>query len=255
MPERSSRPGRGRAADPAEVTRRRFVRRQWARRWLAWRVVLVLVLVVAAIAAGVWLVFFSSLLAVKGVEVTGTSVLSERQVRGAAQVEPDVPLARNDLGAIGERVEALAPVASVDVSRKWPDTIRIEVTERVPVAVVEEGGRLRGMDAEGKLFRDFEKPPERLPRVVMAADTREEALAEAAAVVGVLPPALARRVDHVDVRTVDHISLALAEGRTVLWGSAKQSYDKARVLEALLETDPGATRYDVSVPGQPTVKG
>lgn len=255
MPERSSRFRRGRAVDQEELTRKRFARRQWARRWLAWRVVLAVVLVLAAVAAGVWAVFFSSLLAVKGVEVTGTRLLSEEQVLAAAQVETGEPLARADLDGIGARLEALAPVAEVDVTRKWPDQVRIEITERIAVAVVEESGRLRGMDAEGKLFRDFKRAPKRLPRVVMGPDTREEALREAAAVVKVLPPGLARRVDHVDVRTVDHISLALADGKTVLWGRAEQSYDKARVLEALLETDPDSTRYDVSVPGQPTVKG
>jgi len=254
MPERSFRRGRGRGVDPEELTRKRFARRQWARRWLAWRVVLGVLLVLAAVAAGVWAVFFSTVLAVKGVEVTGTSLMTEQRVLRAAQVDSGVPLARADLDGIGARIEALAPVAAVDVSRQWPDKIRIAITERVAVAVVEESGRLRGMDAEGKLFRDYTKPPKRLPRVVMAPDTREEALAEAAAVVGVLPGKLARRVDHVDVRTRDHIALALADGRTVLWGSAEQSYDKARVLEALLDTDPEAQRYDVSVPGQPTVK-
>jgi cell division protein FtsQ len=254
MPERPLRLGRGRRLEPEELTRRRFARRQWARRWLVWRVLLAVLLLLAAVAATAWAVFFSSLLAVKGVEVTGTSLLTERQVLRAAQVETGIPLARADLDGIAARIEALAPVAQVDVSRQWPDQVRVEIIERVPVAVVEEGGRLRGMDAEGRLFRDFRKAPPSLPRVVMAPDTREEALREAASVVGVLPPRLARRVDHVDVRTVDHIALELGDGRTVVWGSAEQSYDKARVLEALLETDPDSSRYDVSVPGQPTVK-
>lgn len=255
MPERSSRLGRGRGVAPEELTRKRFARRQWARRWLVWRVLLAVLLVILGVAAGVWALFFSTLLAVKGVEVTGTSLLTERQVLRAAAVETGVPLARADLDGIAARVEALAPVAEVDVSRKWPDQIRVEITERVSVAVVEEGGRLRGMDAEGRLFRDYKKAPEALPRVVMAPDTREDALREAASVVAVLPPELARRVDHVDVRTVDHIALRLGDGRTVVWGSAAQSHDKARVLEALLEAEPDSGRYDVSVPGQPTVKG
>ena len=51
-------------------------------------------------------------------------------------------------------------------SRRWPRSVAstspgsgptgpIDVTERVAVAVVEIGGRLRGMDAEGVVFRDY----------------------------------------------------------------------------------------------------
>lgn len=244
-----------RPVDAQEASRRRFARRQWARRWLAWRIVLRVVLVLALLVATAWVVFFSSLLAVKGVEVTGLQVLTGDQVRAAAAVETGAPLARADLDAIAARVEAMPAVKEVEVSRKWPDTVHIEVTERVAVAVVVEAGRIRGLDAEGKLFRDYQAAPTGLPRVVMAPDTREEALAEAAAVAGSLPAELLRRVRHVDVRTVDEISLVLGDGRRVVWGSAQQSYDKARVLAALLETDPKARRYDVSVPSQPTVAG
>lgn len=243
-----------RAADPVAVTRQRFVRRQWARRWLVWRVVAALVLVLAAVVAGTWVVLFSSVLAVEGVDVQGTSLLTREQVLGKAAVPTGEPLARADLDAITERVSSLDAVKSVDVSRKWPDKILIEVTERVAVAVVADGGAFRGMDDEGKVFRTFKAAPKTLPRVVIAPDTAEEAMAEAASVVGVLPPELLRKVDHVDVRTVDEISLVLRDGRRVVWGSAEESSAKARVLGALLDTDPEARVYDVSVPGQATVR-
>lgn len=242
------------AADPTALTRQRFARRQWARRWLAWRVVVAAALLLVAVLVGAWVVFFSSVLAVGGVEVTGTSLLTQEEVRRAADVPTGEPLARADLASITERIEALAPVQSVDVSRQWPDSIRIEVTERVAVAVIAEDGALRGMDAEGKVFRTFRSAPQSLPRVRIAPDTREEALAEAASVVGVLPTPLLRTVDHVDVQTVDEITLVLRDGREVLWGSADESSVKADVLGALIDTNPGARAYDVSVPGQATVR-
>ena len=65
-----------------------------------------------------------------------------------------------------------------------------------------------------------------------------------------LPPALSRRVEHLEVETVDQITLVLRDGRQVVWGSAEDSEAKAEVLVALLKEP--ARRYDVSVPGQPT---
>ena len=75
----------------------------------------------------------------------------------------------------------------------------------------------------------------------------------AASVVSSLDPDVAKLVNHVDVQTVDQISLALKGGRTVIWGSAADSATKAQVLKALLKQP--AKTYDVSVPGQPTTAG
>jgi cell division protein FtsQ len=242
------------SADVVEATRRRFARRQWARRWGTWRIAVVLLMLVALVVALIWMVFGSSVLAVRGVEVQGTSLLSKQQVVQAAGVVDGVPLARADLNGIRARVENLAAVKSVEVSRAWPHHVRIEVTERQAVAVIDEGDRLRGMDSNGVVFRTFATRPKELPLIRTAPDTRADAMSEAAHVIGVLPEKVSRRVAYVDVKTRDAITLTLRDGKKVLWGSADQAYDKARVLDALLATSKDATSYDVSVPGQPTTR-
>ncbi len=240
------------STDTFERTRRRFVRRQRAGRRRRWRLVLALVALVALVAGATWLLFFSDRLAVQGVEVRGTDSLSAGEVRSAAGVPTGEPLATLDLGVIEARVLTLAPVRSVDVTRQWPDSVLIAVEERTPVAVVSIGGVFRGLDAEGVVFDRFRRAPAGLPRVEVEADVADDALVEAAAVVAALPGDLAVQVDHVEVRTVDQVSLALRDGRTVRWGSADQSGQKAEVLAGLLAAR-RAPIYDVSVPGQPTV--
>jgi cell division protein FtsQ len=241
-------------SDPAVLrSRRRFARRQWSRRWLAWKPVVAVLLVVALLVGGIWLVFFSSYLSVQGVQVTGVEQLKSADVERAAAVPHGDPLARVDLERIRTRVESLAAVKSADVTRQWPDEVRIAVVERQPVAVVEIGGQLRGMDDDGVVFRGFAKAPADLPRVQTPAGTGTEVLREGALVVGSLPGDLAAKVDHVDVQTVDEISLQLRDGREVEWGSAEQSEQKAAVLTDLLAAV-DAQRYDVSVPGQPTTR-
>lgn len=234
-------------------SRRAFARRQWARRWLAWKYVVAVLLLVGLVVASLWVVFGSSVLAVKGVDVEGVSVLSAAEVRSVAAVPTGEPLARVDLAAVRARIQALAMVRSADVTRQWPDTVLVRVEERVAVAVVEIGGRIRGMDASGVVFRDYRHAPAGLPVVRTSTGTRSEALAEAARVIAALPGDLAATVDHVEVETVDQISLVLGDGRTVVWGSAEESDVKARVLAVLLQRP--ARTYDVSVPGQPTTVG
>lgn len=249
---RTNRASAGAGEETVRLARKQFARRQWARRWLAWRVVLAGLAGLGLVAGVVWLVFFSSVLAVKGVQVEGTGVLDPRAVRKVAAVPTGSPLAGVDLRAVADRVEALAPVAEVDVSRAWPDRIRIDVTERVAVAVVDSGGVLHGVDEQGVMFRRYPSRPPSLPLLRVGAATQADALAEAARVVETLPDAIASRVEYVSVSTVDTISLRLRSGQTVRWGSADESDQKAEVLDVLLRQK--ASTYDVSVPGQPVIR-
>jgi cell division protein FtsQ len=231
-------------------SRRRFARRQWRRRWLAWRYLLVAVLVVALVVGATWLVYFSDVLTVKRVDIDGNELLTRTQVLTTARVPEGEQLARVDIDAITTRLRSLAAVRSVDVSRKWPDAVQIDIQERVAVAVIEIGGKLRGLDAEGVVFNDYAKAPPGLPRVSSTSQTTPEALMEAATVVAALPRELAAMVDHLEVLTVDQITLVLRDERIVLWGSSDDSATKAEVLLRLLRQP--AKVYDVSVPGQPT---
>jgi cell division protein FtsQ len=238
--------------DPATArSRRRFARRQWRRRWLAWRHVVVLALVLAVLGTGAYAVWFSSWLDVESVDVSGATSITADEVRARALVEDGTPLARVDLDRAESRVRSLAVVKEVDVSRQWPDTVLIKLVEREAIAVVEIGGRLRGMDDEGVVFRDYNRAPPGLPRVQTDIGTSAEALKEAAEVISALPESLTLLVDHVLVATVDEISLFLKDGRQVVWGSADDSETKAKVAIDLLQKVK-AQVYDVSVPTQPT---
>lgn len=247
MPERP----RDRSGAANSRSRRRFARRQWRRRWLVWRYVIVLFVAVALLCAGGYAVWFSAWLDVEDVQVSGAQTMSADDVRARAQVEDGTPLARVDLGRAEARLRSLAIVKEVDVSRQWPDTVLIEIVERVAIAVVEIGGRLRGMDADGVVFRDFQRVPPGLPKVQTDIGTSAEALREAALVISALPESLTLLVDYLQVTSVDEISLYLKDGRQVVWGSSDDSETKATVAIDLLEKV-AAQIYDVSVPTQPT---
>jgi cell division protein FtsQ len=242
-----------RVRDQERRTRRRFQRRQWARRWVSWRYLVALLLIVALLGTGVWLVFFSTQMSVRTVSVRGNELLSAAQVREAARAPLGEQLATADLRRVRSRIAAMAEIESVDVTREWPDTIGITVVERTAVAVVQMGERWRGLDASGAVFRDYDAPPGDLPRVQASSAAGIDALSEAATVVSSMSADLAGRVDHVEVETIDQITLVLRSGRTVLWGSSEDSKLKSRVLLELLDAHP-ASYYDVSVPGSPTAR-
>jgi cell division protein FtsQ len=245
-------PSAGPDEETVRIARKDFRKRRLAGRWRRVRVFVVALLLAAMVAGSVWLVFFSSYVAARGVEVTGTQTLSAARITRSAEVPTGTPLARVDLDAIRARVEALASVRRAEVSRSWPHTVHIAVTERTPIAVLNRGDGLQALDSEGVLFGRYGTRPRNLPLVRTEPDTPGEALVEAARVIDALPSRIAGRVDTLEVSSVDEIELVLANGRRVHWGSAESSEQKAEVLGVLLKR-PGQ-RLDVSVPGRPTTR-
>ncbi|MBS43154.1 MAG: cell division protein FtsQ [Nocardioides sp.] len=234
-------------------SRTRFVRRRWARRWLTWRYVLVGLVVALVVGGGVYSVYLSDWLRAEEVSVVGLDRIDESDVLAAARVPLGGPLATVDLDAVARRVGTLAGVEDVSVTRSWPHDVRIDVTEREAVAVVDLAGTLRAVDATGVVFDRFRTAPADLPRIDVAPAAGDDALAEGAKVVAAMPADVSAMVDHLELASIDDIDLALRDGRTVHWGSAAQSQEKGEVLLVLL-AQPGQ-EYDVSVPGQPTVSG
>jgi cell division protein FtsQ len=234
------------------LARRDFARRRWLQRLRRLRPFLYAALVVVLVFVGVWLVFFSSVVTVTHVAVRGNESMSSVRVQKVAKAPLGQQLARVDLAAIQARVESMPAVKSASVSRSWPHTIAISITERTPVAVVDRGAGLQAVDDDGVLFGSYARKPAELPLISTAPDVKSEALAEAARVVTSLREDIAAQVDRVDVESVDRIRLHLSGGRTVMWGSADQSGEKADVLAVLLD-QPG-TDIDVSVPGRPTTR-
>jgi cell division protein FtsQ len=240
-------------AVPASVRRfMRTARRRRGRRPAPWTVVATAV-VVAALAG--WLLWAGPVFAVQRVEVRGTSLLAEAEVRERAAVAELTPLLRVPTDEVAARVAELGPVARVEVRRDWPDTVVIEVVERVPVAAVPADGAAPDpaaggfhlLDATGLAFLPVAARPADLPVLVLAEVGPDTAATRAALTVLVsLTPRLRADLDTLTVAGPARIRLALRSGRTVVWGDETASDEKARVATALL--DRAAAVIDVSAP-------
>jgi cell division protein FtsQ len=244
-------------AAPASV--RRFAERARQRRRHAlapWLAALAGLAVLGLLAV---LVYATPLLGVRAVLVRGNQAVGADQVRAAAAVPPGTPLAALDLAAVRDRVGRLPAVRQVRVSRAWPSTVVIAITERTPVAVLAAGpGGYRLIDAGGVVFPDVPLRPAGLPLLAVPAPgpadpSTRAALAVLAALTGQLRAGLVRLVAPAPTR----ISLELADGRTVVWGDATANDAKDRAATALLGQpgQPGqpGTVLDVSAPSLVTV--
>ena len=223
-----------------------------------WRAAFFVLAGVGIIAGVVWALFGSRLLVVRSVTVTGEHLVTSAQVIAAADVPLGTSLVNVDTGLVARRVEGIRQVASVTVSKDWPDHLSITVQERVPVVAVRmAAGGYDLVDPSGVLVVWSRTKPARVPLYQTSVDggalRGNPGLATAAAVLAELSPALSKQVAEVGApNTANQVLLGLRDGKTVLWGGSDYAAQKNRELAVLLR---GAAHYiDVSAPGTVVTK-
>jgi cell division protein FtsQ len=234
---------------PPPRTRRARKRRSRRRKALAF---IVIVLVLALLGGSLWTMYFSTVLVTKRVNVVGTSDLTPVQVSLAAQVPLGVPLARQDLDAIGHRTTTLPAIEAASVIRDWPSTITVAIVERRPVVGVRQPEGYVLVDKSGVAYQTRQVLP---PKVVLAVVNPGDRplLTEMATVAAALPNKLRGSVDRMTASNRDSIALVLESGQTVAWGSSSDSELKAQIVTALLKREPKSS-IDVSSPHNPAVR-
>lgn len=206
----------------------------------------------AVLALTGWLVVaFSPAFAITSVEITGTKLLTPDAVAQTAAVSLGTSLALVDTDAVAGRVRGLAPVAQVAVTRRWPATLRIEVTERTAVVAVRSWQKYFLADSAGVVFDEADTIPPGLVEVVVAP-TNTALLADTWTVHNALDPSVRALVRLIEADTRDSITVVLITGVRVIWGDVGKSELKSQVLDALI--DSSAKVIDVSSPANPATR-
>jgi cell division protein FtsQ len=213
-----------------------------------WRAVFLVVLAVVIVAGAAWALLGSSLLVVRHVRVSGNGAVPSAQIAAASGIQPGMPLARLNSALAERRIERLPEVLSAQVSRSWPDTVRIAVRDRTPELAVAAAGGFELVDAHGVVVRRSAARPAGLPLLKSPpAQLRgSPAVRAAAAVLASLPAPVRARVQAVTDTAAAGVTLQLRGHVTVRWGDARRSAAKATELAALLRT--GARYVNVSSP-------
>jgi cell division protein FtsQ len=231
------------------------------RRILGWA------LVAIALAAGVAYLIRTPLFGLSAVRVDGTETVTRAEVLEASRVRIGEPYLGLDLAAIRHRVAALPRVAAVRVTRDYPSSLRIAVTERAPVASVSTGDVFWLVAADGTVLAQRSRRPADLPYVASVPLPDEvrpgsrlppgNELANALTALGGMAPQLKRQVTGVNARTLDSLEFTLKDGSRVLYGLAVDQPAKDAAVSLIRRTlkreGREAQRIDVRNPATPTV--
>jgi cell division protein FtsQ len=126
--------------------------------------------VVAGLIAGAAGLVHTSVFGARHVRVSGAPNIPRSSVVDAAQLRGDPPLVDLDATAIAGRVEHLPWVLTASVKIAWPWTVRIHITERIPVAAIKLAGTARTYavcDVTGRVLEILQGRPTSLPVVAL----------------------------------------------------------------------------------------
>ncbi|WP_091605644.1 cell division protein FtsQ/DivIB [Arthrobacter koreensis] len=211
------------------------------------------------LAALFFVVFFSPALALKNLRVEGNTLLATQEAEAALSPLLGTPLALISDSDAGALLRDRPEVESVKVTAVPPSDLVVTVTERVPVAVLQNGSEFLLIDEQGRQLKSVgERGQAALPLIDGGTEAvNSSVFPTVTAVLAALPPNVLGMLDHASAQTVDSVELKLTGGQTVFWGSADANAAKARALEALLlmpPADPPVSVFDVSTPNRPVTR-
>lgn len=240
-----------------ELADRKAEKKSARRRLLTSRMV-ALMGVSAALGLIFYALWFSPLFALRSESVVIDGVQSGPEYdQVSSLVEPYVgaPLLRVSTATISDDLVTQPFVADVEVTRRWPNGIHLEIDERTPVMVVQSGDDYDLLGSDGVVVATVaEAPPELVLLDLTSTDSQQRQTEAAVAheVYDSLEPSLANKIESLSVNGED-VTLLLNTGQTVIWGTPDQSALKGQIVELLIEQRDAST-YDVSDPERPSTR-
>ena len=217
--------------------------------------------IVAALVAGLLAAaIYSPVLAVRTITVEGTKMLTTQQIQTALEPLEGRPLPQVSDSEVSGLLQPIVQIKAVTTQARPPSGLLVQIQERVPVALLKQGGTFQLVDIEGIQLSSTTDPSSvQLPVIDGGSGAMGKDLFHAiTAVLGALPADVLARLSDASAKSVDAVELKLIDGQTIVWGNAGEKELKAKVLEALLRApaDPKnpVRVYDVSVPRHPVTR-
>ncbi len=221
---------------------------------------LVLVLMLALILWVGWLWYrSSSFVKVEHVTVAGLSGPDIPQIREALTSSAmGMTTLDMNIAKLESAVQRYTYVQSLTVTGHGAHDISINVTEQVPVALVNIGGNQQVVDADGRLMPDTTITHGALPLVPISAPPAGTTITEAGpraaiAVLAAAPYALMAHIENATSTSAHGVIVQLRHGPQLYFGQSSQLHQKWQAAVAVLQDrdSAGASYIDVTDPQRP----
>ncbi len=186
----------------------------------------------------------SAFFALQQIEVTGNTTISQETIVRQSGVAPGVNLFKIDTQGVIRKIQMLPSVKKVEVKRRLPHTLVLQITERTPIALVVSPDGFLQVDDEGiyiKRVQDFKDL--HLPVVSgvplennLGPGTRLEkpGLSAALRLIQMMDKVLKENVTEIIAPSPQTITLKTLQGVEIRFGEPEEMDRKMKIIEELL---------------------
>lgn len=235
-----------------------------ARRKRQIRIALIAAILVGVI-GGATALYRSQLFEIRTVDVIGAERLTVDAIRSRAAVPQGATLLRFPSGEIKQRLLDYAWIADAQVTRDFPNTLRIRVVERKPIAVVDTGETFWVVDSSGMVLGEQSlEETTTLPTIrdIPGLDLKagrastSEVLRNALDVLSGISAELRQKVRAVSAPSIDETMLLTTDNIEVVIGEAIDLAKKdAIVLTVMREKSGSVVTIDVRSTDAAIIRG
>jgi cell division protein FtsQ len=186
----------------------------------------------------------SAFFALQQIEVRGNNAVSKETIVEQSGLAPGVNLFKIDTKAVSNKIQMLPSVKKVEVKRRLPSTLLLQITERTPIALVVSPDGFLQIDDEGvyiKKVQDFKDlhlpvvsgvplennlgPGSRLSKPGLSAALR---------LIQMMDKVLKENVTEIIAPSPQTITLKTLQGVEIRFGEPEEMERKVKIIEELL---------------------
>ncbi|AIC91684.1 cell division protein FtsQ/DivIB [Bifidobacterium coryneforme] len=223
------------------------------------------VLVLALVAALVWLLFISPVfrLHAEDIEVSGGNAwVNNERVETIVKGQGDRSLLLISTGAIERDIGGMAGVTDAQVHKHFPHGLRVTFNAQEPTAILKDSNdTMTAVDREGRVLNTVDKPVNDIPIIQVSNlehGKSDLVVKQTLRILSAMPETMRHSVTKVTADTQDSITTELNNGeRVIVWGDSSDLKLKLAVVDKIIN-DPSKIgdkhQLDVSAPLRPIVR-
>jgi cell division protein FtsQ len=226
------------------------------------------ILVIAIAGEAIYIASGTKYFNINKIRMYGNSRISNEKIIKLSGLSLNDNIFRVDTGLAAKRIQGEPWIKKAFVTRQLPLTVKIQVTERQPLAIWLNGPSYYLLDKEGTVIAVGTAPPlAGLPLIKDAAPStgldigepvEESAVKNALSVIAMLDKDILADIGWVSAPTIDGLAIKLNSGPVVMYGKAEMTKQKnyaLKVIQTEATNEGKIWQYiDVRVPSNPVAK-